>query len=614
MAALVAAAAACNADLPADAGAESEDVPVEPTVTPAMPAGLRAAAIAAIQADAADDYRVTRAETKLWALNPAQALFSEFTSEGLRVHPEHERGEWSFSLAPSGYGCAGALGALEAAEPESAGNRVEYRRGRATGALVEWYVNGPLGLEQGFTLPSAPACRGGDDREIVIALSLGGDLSAVGAGDGESVELRERSGAVALRYGELFVHDASGRTLPAHLEVSGQTISIRIDSSEAAYPVSVDPLIAHQQAELVPSDGAVDNGFGWSVSVSGNTAVVGAPFDDNDNGVDAGAAYVFVRTGNTWSPQAKLLADDGGANDQLGFSVSVSGNTAVVGAPGDNNENGDLAGSAYVFVRTGHTWSQRVKLLPQDGGEGDQFGFSVSVSGNTVVVGSPFDDNERGADAGSAYVFTKSGNTWSPRAKLLAEDGVSFDTFGWSVAVSGNTAVVGAPFDNNENGDLAGSAYVFVSTGNTWSQRAKLLADDGVSFDTFGWAVAVSGHTVVVGAPIGLGGTGTGSAYVFVQSGNTWPQRAKLLPEDGADGDQFGFSVAVSGDTAVVGTLMTAHAYVFVQSGNTWPQRVEVDVFSFSVAISGDTIVIGTGGGSAFVFVLKKNNRPPCAR
>jgi hypothetical protein len=201
--------------------------------------------------------------------------------------------------------------------------------------------------------------------------------------------------------------------------------------------------VSGQQAELTASDGASGDQFGWSVAISGSTAVVGA---DTPNGT--GAAYVFVRSGTTWSQQAELTASDGTSNDEFGRSVAISGDTAMVGAHAKNS----ATGAAYVFVRSGTTWSQQAELTARDRRAGDFFGNRVAISGSTVVVGAPFKNSATGA----AYVFVR-GTTWFQQAELTASDGVSGDFFGGSVAISGRTAVVGAPFKNS----ATGAAYVF---------------------------------------------------------------------------------------------------------------------------------------------------------
>ena len=229
-----------------------------------------------------------------------------------------------------------------------------------------------------------------------------------------------------------------------------------------------------EQTKLLATDGASSDNFGEPVSVSEDTVVVGAVLDD-DNGTSSGSAYVFIRSGTTWTQQAKLTASDGAADDFFGFSVSVSGDTAVVGARFEDDK-GSNSGSAYVFVRSGTTWTQQAKLTASDGAADDNFGDSVSVSGDTVVVGASGDDGNKG----SAYVFVRSGTTWSQQAKLTASDGAVGDIFGISISVSGDTTVVGAAFDG-DNGDFSGSAYVFIRSGTAWTQQAKLTASDGES-------------------------------------------------------------------------------------------------------------------------------------
>ncbi len=283
---------------------------------------------------------------------------------------------------------------------------------------------------------------------------------------------------------------------------------------------SVSALTLYEVAKLLASDGAAVDQFGVSVSVSGDMAAVGVPFDDDNGGGDSGSAYLYVRSGGVWSEQAKLLPSDGAAFDEFGASVSVNGDTVVVGATRDD-DNGNDSGSAYVFDLTGATGvvNEDAKLLPSDGAAFDEFGASVSVNGDTVVVGATRDD-DNGNDSGSAYVFDLTGATGvvSEDAKLLPSDGAAFDEFGASVSVNGDTAVVGAPFDD-DNGNDSGSAYVFGLTGATGvvSEDAKLLpsdfANDG---DRFGLFVSVSGDTAVVGAPFDDdNGNDSGSAYVF---------------------------------------------------------------------------------------------------
>jgi hypothetical protein len=368
--------------------------------------------------------------------------------------------------------------------------------------------------------------------------------------------------------------------------------------------------------------------FGYSVAISGDTAVVGACQRDIDLNAHRGAAYVFTRSESTWPqqpPGGALIAGDGAAEDFLGYSVAISGDTVVVGAPFHRVGSNELQGSAYVFVRAGTNWSQQAQLTATDGAAGDAFGWAVAFTGDTAVIGAQNDTVGANADQGSAYVFVRSGSTWSQQAQLTAIDGAAGDAFGCSVAFTGDTAVVGALTDTVGANGGQGSAYVFVRSGSTWSQQAQLNAIAGGMGDEFGSSVAISGDTLVIGAltdTVGANG-GQGSAYVFVRSGSTWSQQAQLNASDGAANDRFGCSVAISGDTAVVGALTDTvgvnagqgSAYVFLRSGSTWSQQVRLnaiaggmgDEFGSSVAISGDTLVIGargdaSGWGSAYIY------------
>ncbi|RWX44711.1 FG-GAP repeat-containing protein [Candidatus Electrothrix aarhusensis] len=297
------------------------------------------------------------------------------------------------------------------------------------------------------------------------------------------------------------------------------------------------------QQKLTANDGAVGEWFGISVSISGDTALVGTSRDD-DNGLDSGSVYVFVRSGNTWSQQQKLTADDGVARESFGYSVSLSGDTAFVAVPGGNNG----LGSVYVFVRTGSIWSQQQKLTTDD-----CFGRLVSISGDTALVGAPYyHDMVCPGLRSAAYVFVRSGSTWNMKQKLTADDAADA-YFGESVSISDDTVLVGA-YDSYSGSD-SGSAYVFVRNGDTWALQQKLTAADGATDDRFGLGVSVASDTAVIGA--------RGSAYVFVRSGTSWIQEDKLT---GAG--SFGHSVSLDGVTAVIGG--SESAYIF-STGNTAP-------------------------------------------
>ena len=332
-----------------------------------------------------------------------------------------------------------------------------------------------------------------------------------------------------------------------------------------------------QQQKLLASEAGE---FGYSLSLSGDTAIIGAPYADDNGATDSGCAYVFTRTGTTWTKQQKLLASDGTAGDVFGYSVSLNGNTALIGAAGDDG-NQAYSGSAYVFTRTGTTWTQQAKLLASDGWKYGGFGWSVSLSGDTALIGVPW-DHDNGANSGSAYVFTRTGTSWTQQTKLLASDGAAEDIFGVSVSLSGDTVLIGADGYAFSPSGL-GSAYVFIRTGTTWTQQAKFLASDGAAGDEFGWSVSLSGDTALIGACYDDdNGGASGSAYVFTRTSTTWTQQQKLISSDGGVGSRFGYSVSLDGDTALIGayyeTDYETHgsAYVFTRTGTTWTEQTKL--------------------------------------
>ncbi len=387
---------------------------------------------------------------------------------------------------------------------------------------------------------------------------------------------------------------------------------------------STSALLAVQQAELTATPANAGAELGYSVAISGDIAVVGAPGDKVGANRSQGAAYVFVRSGATWTQQARLTAADGAEGDEFGTSVAISGDTVVVGASFATVGTNTYQGAAYVFVRSGATWTQQAKLTAGDGGGGDQFGTSVAISGDTAVVGAP--GHGGGASSGAAYVFVCDATSWSQQAELTVDDGSGNDQFGSAVAISGDTAVVGANLETVGSNPEQGAAYVFVRSGTTWSQQAKLTDEDGASSDQFGYSVAIYGDTAVVGALATTVGTteDEGAAYVFVRSGTTWSQQAQLSAADGQSDDWFGCSVGISGDTVVVGAVMDGvgtnfeqgSAYLYLDNGTTWSQQAKLtasngaqwDRFG-SVAISADTVAAGDldrSQGGAYIFTLNK--------
>ena len=293
-----------------------------------------------------------------------------------------------------------------------------------------------------------------------------------------------------------------------------------------------------QQAKLTASDAAEYDRFGLSVSISGDYAVIGGL---------SGSAYIFYKDGSGWSQQATLTPYDAPISS-FGNSVSLSGDYALISAPFDD-DSGNNSGSAYIFYRSGTSWSQQAKLIASDGAEGNQFGHSVSISEDYALIGAHFDDDNAGG-SGSAYIFYRSGTSWSQQAKLTASDGAEGDQFGQSVSISEDYALIGAFYDDG-SGNNSGSAYIFYRSGTSWSQQAKLTASDAAEDAKFGSAVSILGDYAAIGAS--HGNDYMGSGYIFRREGTTWIQYANLTAYDGANSDYFGYAIAISEDSALLG-------------------------------------------------------------
>ena len=313
-----------------------------------------------------------------------------------------------------------------------------------------------------------------------------------------------------------------------------------------------------------------------SVSLDGNRALVGAVLDDDD-GVNSGSAYIFAFDGMTWTLEAKLTAPDGAADDKFGISVSLSGDRALVGAYGDDDD-GSNSGSVYTFSFNGESWMHEAKLTAIDGTSGERFGSSVSLDGHRALIGA-IGGNRDGISPGAAYVFDFDGTSWLQDSKLTAIDGQQSDWFGGSVSLDGNRALVGAERDD-DNGSASGSAYVFVFDGEEWMQEAWLTASDGAADDLFGHSVSLSSNRALIGA-VGNDAKGfqSGSAYMFSFDGTSWSQEIKLLADDGEAADQFwqvGQPRRITRDCRSLSdtmprpdTLDSGSAYVFVPG---WPK------------------------------------------
>jgi hypothetical protein len=338
-----------------------------------------------------------------------------------------------------------------------------------------------------------------------------------------------------------------------------------------------------QQAQLTANNGETSDHLGQAVALSGDTILVGAPGDNVGVQSNQGSAYVYRRVSGVWSQEAQLFAPDGVGGDGFGNAVGLSGDVAVVAAAFDDRAAGFNAGSVYVFRRSGATWNFEQQLTPSDPADNDRFGVSVAVSGDTILVGAPMKATSRGA----AYVFRFASGAWTQEAPLLASGGVANDEFGAGVALHGDVAVIGAA-----GKDGKGAAYGFTRSGVTWAQQPVITHASLEAGDRFGESVALYNGTALIGAPKGLS-SNQGAAYAFTFSAGVWNFQAQLLASDGATDDEFGKAVALYGDTALVGAPLDdvgtapivvnqGSAYVFTRAGVTWSQQERLIILNGS--------------------------------
>lgn len=369
--------------------------------------------------------------------------------------------------------------------------------------------------------------------------------------------------------------------------------------------------------KILASDGGYGDNFGTAVSISGDTLLIGAPYHDWTGG-NSGAAYVYVKTASGWNLQAELGGGVTVAGDTFGYSVCLSGDRAVVGAPRHVVPTG-TPGAAHVYERTGSVWTHQAELISSGVMGGDDFGFAVTLHGDTLVVGARY-ENAGASIAGAAYVFRWNGSSWIEEARLTPYPPHYYGRFGCSVSLSGETLLVGEDWYQG-----LGTAHVFERAGTTWTETAALMGDDSESGDMFGCSVCLDGDTALVGAirddaPDHY----SGSAYVLVRSGASWVQQAKLVSSAPGSSYYFGCSVSLDGDLAVIGEdngfNVGAYAgvvHVYERSGSSWAFQDRIlagdaahsDFFGDSVQVEGKAVVIGAPGdgdldgeGSAYVF------------
>ncbi len=621
------------------------------------PAGIKVADWAQIRAEYERHRHTAFADGQgFTSRNRAQEWRAHFDGRGFEIRPDGKIWTWGLDLIES-QGQPVNIGTKLIVEK----NRVRYQWPQG---IEEWFLNDKRGLEHGFTLSEKRS-------RAELVLRVRGGLRPRGAGS--AIRFVDAAGNGVMNYSGLRAWDATGAALPSRMESAGDTVRMVVDDRGARYPIHIDPVA--QQAFLKPAAiGSTQAGdaFGSSVAVSGDTVVVGARGEDgantginstpNEAATDAGAAYVFVRGGGVWTQQAYLKPSAVGSSqigDLFGSAVAISGDTIAVGAYLEDssnlgvnstiNENAQDSGAAYVFARSGTTWFQQGYLKPSAVGNGqinDRFGFSIAVSGDSLIVGAPNEGssttgttstpNDSGFNCGAAYVYVRVAGSWALQA-YLKPGGVGTtqngDGFGLSVSISGETAVVGSPGEStngtgvnpaqNESALLSGAAFVFVRGGTNWTQQALLksgsVGQTSVQ-DVFGSAVAIAGDLIVVGAPYEDSATSgvnsspneasmdRGAAFVFVRTAGNWAQEAYLKPTTLGAIQYFGISAAISGNTAVLGSDAANSAFVFVRSGaGVWNQEVILqnanggntivgDSFGGSVSVSGDTVISGAIG------------------
>jgi hypothetical protein len=534
------------------------------------------------------------ASGRLVARNPRQAWSLEFGREALSVRPDSGAFAWGLELRA--FGRVGSIAGVDGTRSILTAN--EGRVERALGAgLTEWYVNDARGLEHGYTLDERPS--GATGAALSFTIDVKGDLRPDVSTDGRDVTFVDGDGAARLDYDGLVAFDRDGDLLPAHFTATAAgDLVLVVDDAGADYPITIDP-IAEQQAYLKASNAGAEDNFGFSCSVQGTTVVIGAPVEGSeatgiggdetsDNAGTSGAVYVLSVVAGVWTQEEYIKASNTDVDDRFGWAVCLDGDTLVVGAPtedggatgvngNDANNGAKDAGAAYVFVRNAGVWSQQAYLKASNTDAFDSFGTSVAIVGDTIAVGAPFEDsaglgvrpaqgnNGLGFDSGAAYVFTRNGGVWSQQAYLKASNTGGGDQFGTALAMSGETLVVGAPFEdgdgsmraNNAAAD-AGAAYAFVRNGGAWSQEAYLKSSAADAGDEFGAAVALQDDSLVVGAPgedgsgTGVGGnradngtSNSGAAYLFSRSGGAWTQDIYIKASNTGVDDRFGSAVAI---------------------------------------------------------------------
>ena len=520
-------------------------------------------------------YAVHGTGAVLHAVSRAQGLRASFAASGVTV----AAGSSPLGIGLRAIGNARWMPAPAPAAGRATKNRVDY----ASRGVSEWYANGPLGVEQGFTVASPSAADGAG--RLTLSLALSGNLAPTLTAGGHGLDF-QRAGKPIMAYRGLAASDARGRSLRAWLVLRNGGVLVRVDARGARYPVRIDPVI-QSGTELTPDLETGAGGFGYSVALSGdgNTALIGAPYD-NGNG---GSATVFDRSGTTWAQVAEFSpSGPDGENGASGFGISVAlsadGETALIGGSTDSNGSG----AAWIYTQSGGDWTQGQALLPNDEQNSDgQFGYAVALSadGSTALIGAP-QEYGQGRGSGAAWIFTASGSTWTQQgSELTPSDQSDYSgRFGSSVALSydGSTALIGNSTDTGNGGNAApGAAWVFAASNSTWTQQGSALTPS----DENGQG----------------GGSDFGNSVALSYDGHTAPdwrcrrrrRRRRQLLIDGSGVIQS----FISGGTSVTGLAVDGSHVLWANQGDGTIGRANLD------GSSADQSFI-TGAGSVFGLAL----------
>jgi len=526
-----------------------------------------------------------------FAWHPAQDLTARFLSGGgVRFAAGDQEQAWQATFSYAGSSDSSSL-SVE-------GSRAEFLH---PDGVREWFDNVPAGIEHGFTLDHRP--ENGPRLEVALH-----GMSATAAGDGSTdLLLQDEQGTPRLRYAGLKAWDADGKDLLAAMTPSPGGLAISVDDRGARYPLTIDPLVTtltQQTGPPVSGYGADNDAFGSTVAFDGDTALVGAPHDSTPAGYSAGSVYSFVRSGDAWALEGKLGSGEE-ANDYHGSALALEGDTAVIGVPFDGPSNQVYPGSAHIWLRSGGQWTLQAKLKRTGATLNDydyaHLGWRVALSGDTVALGVP--------DANLVLVFTRTGTTWNQQQKIIGPAGAV--GFG-SVALEGDSLVIGA--QGSPSSFVDGSVHYYTRSGGAWTgiQLPKPFNVGGG--DAYGQVVVLSGDTLMAGAP-----GGAGAVYVFQKTGQTWGPPLALNPGPSMSNYEFGKSIALDGDLALIGApearpeSIEARGVVFParRTDGIWqlgprladPGSQDSPKFGSALAMQGTRALIGaawrvTAGGS----------------